>query len=96
MPITTRCPECGTKYRVDEKHLDRQARCKNGHVFTVIPEAQIVEDPQPVIPEETAVENVPRSAEPTTPQQAVTLSLVLKIVLVGAALKIVLKMAGCW
>ena len=55
MPITTRCSECGTKYRLDEKHLDRQAKCKNGHVFKVIPEAQIVEDPQPVIPEETAV-----------------------------------------
>lgn len=72
MPITTRCPECGTKYRLDEKHLDRQAKCKNGHVFKVIPEAQIVEDPQPVIPEETAVESVPRSTEPVTPQQAQT------------------------
>ena len=94
MPITTRCPECGTKYRLDEKHLDRQAKCKNGHVFKVIPEAQIVEDPQPVIPEETAVESVPRSAEPTTPQQAV--SLVRKIVLVGFTLRFVLKMAGWW
>ena len=51
MPITTRCPECGHKYRFDAKHAGRQAKCKNGHVFTVAPDIQAeateVESPQP-------------------------------------------------
>ena len=64
MPITTRCPECGTKYRLAREHIGRQAKCKNGHVFTVVPEAQLVPEPQPVAPKAAAVQEVDRPSHP--------------------------------
>jgi|GEM_PF-6826273 len=64
MPITTRCPECGAKYRLAREHIGRQAKCKNGHVFTVVPEAQLVPEPQPVAPKAAAVQEVDRPSHP--------------------------------
>lgn len=49
MTILTRCPECGHKYRFDDKHVGRQAKCKNGHVFTVRSADHAVPGDEPAI-----------------------------------------------
>jgi len=49
MAIIARCPECGHKYRFDDKHVGRQAKCKNGHVFTVRSADHAVPGDEPAI-----------------------------------------------
>jgi|GEM_PF-890447 len=96
MPITTRCPECGHKYRFDEKHAGRQAKCKNGHVFTVTPEVQPVAGAQQAPPEVSAVRpsSDPAQVPPQTHPIHKPKRLISRKVLVPGILVVVLGLAA--